>query len=778
MHILTTLLGCSILQVAVASPCMIQSLIVALAIAPQVPLNERVQNNLTPTGFFLKPLGKSVETAVAPLDMALHPNGKWLYIKAKKGLTVVDTASMKAIQELTVPGGASHTGVVTNGSSLYLSNAASQVYVGDIDFKKGTVKWARTLEIPKPKIGGEAVPAGMALANAGDSIYIVSSRGNEVIHLNSADGELFSRWETDIAPYEIALSNNEEKIYVSCWGGKKPGPGAKTAVSGGSEIEVDERGVVKSASLAIHDERTGQHVSVGTGLQPSDIAVASDGRIFVANANNDTVTEITPNLKRAKAIVVKPDFNLPPGTSPSGMTLTGDHLFVACGGNNAVGVIRIKGTSKLLGFLPTGWYPTAVSAQGDKLYVSNLKGSAKRSGASLDFAGSIQKVNLNELKSLQKHTVLVNKLNDTEAISNSGEEEEEESVEEHEEPLVPLPDRLGERTSIDHVVYIVKEGSTYDRVFGDLKQGRGNAKLTAFGRNVTPNHHALAEQFVLLDNFYRNGATGSAGLAWSLEGSASSFLERSVSRGSAGYDPLSTTSSGHIWDNALLSGRTFRNYGLFGHADTSLTRGQILDLWKAGKSNISFNQNIPIERLKRHTSNRYPGWNLHIPDALRADIFVKDVAQFKKAGYFPNLTTIYLPQNRTAGNAAGQPTPQSMVADNDAALGRCIEALSNSPYWKKMAIFVIEGSSQGGADHVDPLRSTCLIVSPFTQTGKVVKTFYNQASVLASMQRMLSLAPMNQMDGRARLMYDCFREKGNFKPYKARPSQIPMTEVN
>ena len=761
----------------------------ALAFAHQVPHKEKVSSSLTPTGEFLKPIGRSAVIPGRPVDLAVHPNGKWLYAKDNRGLVVVDVATWKVLQELPVKGGSSHTGLLVHpqGEWLFFSNAGSSVWQAKIG-PDGRVSWEGEFPLPKPKIGGEAYPTGMALADDGRTLYVCASRSNQIVKIDWWGQNPLSSFDTDIAPYDLVLSNG--KLYVSCWGGKRPSSSGKTAPSSGTAVEVTESGRLNRASVAVHDLAKGTYGSVNVGLQPSELVAAPDGRVFVANANEDTVTEISADLRRTKSHVLKPDFNLPFGSAPNALALDGNRLLVACGGNNAIGVLDIS-ASKLLGFFPTGWYPAAVQVSNGQIFIANAKGTGSRhkrpdgSMSVYDFTGTLQKVPVSALANMKAHTASVNRLNATPAIMAAMETEEEESVQAHDEPLVPLPDRPGERSSVEHVVYVIKENRTYDQVFGDIKKADGDPKLCIFGRNVTPNHHALAERFVLLDNYYCNGVNSADGHAWSTEGIATSHFERSFGGWTRSYpfgdDPISTSNAGFLWDNALRWGKTFRNYGEFNYSEPipkGATWSQILNDWKSGANQIKFSHNIGVERLRRYSKPSYPGWNMRIPDILRADIFVKDVAAYNKAGYFPNLTILYLPQDHTSGTTPGEPTPRATVADNDLALGRCVEALSKSRYWKKMAIFVIEDDPQNGFDHIDGHRSICLVISPFSQTGKVVKNFYNQTSVLASMQRMLGVPPMNQMDARAPIMYDCFVDKPNLRPYTAVSNRVPLDELN
>jgi hypothetical protein len=338
----------------------------------------------------------------------------------------------------------------------------------------------------------------------------------------------------------------------------------------------------------------------------------------------------------------------------------------------------------------------------------------------------------------------------------------------------------------DHVVYIVKENRTYDQIFGDLPQGNGDASLCMFGREVTPNHHALAEQFVLLDNYYCNGVLSADGHAWAMEGYATDYLEKSFggftrSYPFAGDDPISYAASGFIWDHVLLQGLSFRNYGEMSKCTPRPRDATFLDIFndhrsKAGK--ISFEHDIQIETLRRYSCPDSPGWNMRIPDAIRADVFLKEFAEHEQRGEWPNLVIIFLPSDHTSGTRPGNPTPRAQAADNDLAVGRIVERISQSRFWPKTCVFVIEDDPQNGFDHVDGHRSLCLVASPYTKRGEVVSKFYNQTSVLHTMSRMFGIPPMNQMVALSPLMTDCFTKKPDFQPYQCLPNQIPLDEMN
>jgi hypothetical protein len=349
---------------------------------------------------------------------------------------------------------------------------------------------------------------------------------------------------------------------------------------------------------------------------------------------------------------------------------------------------------------------------------------------------------------------------------------------------VPVPKRVGEPSLIEHVVYVLKENRTYDEVLGGLAKGNGDKRFVLFGRDVTPNHHALAEEFVLLDNFYCNGVLSADGHAWAMEGNATSYLERSFGGFTRSYpfgdDPLSYSSTGFIWDRVLAAGKSFRNFGEFNYTEPSpkATFTEIFADFKAGRKRIAMTPKIGVGRLRNYTNLKAPGWNMAIPDVWRAAVFLEEFEQWKARGSMPNLTLIYLPQDHGSGSTVGFPTPRAHMADNDLALGQIVQAISRSKFWAKTAIFVMEDDPQAGLDHVDGHRSPGYVISPYTRTGKVVSNFYNQTSMLATMLRILGAAPLNQMDARSPLMTACFVSKPNLKPYVCRTPKQALDEMN
>jgi hypothetical protein len=493
-----------------------------------------------------------------------------------------------------------------------------------------------------------------------------------------------------------------------------------------------------------------------------------------------------------ETLTVRPDPALPYGSSANALALSPDgrRLFVANGGNNAIAVVALAGgapdVSRVEGFLPTDWYPGGVATDGTNLYVANIKGLGARAQAGGATAlsvhshlGTLSKLPLPAADALGKLTAQVHEdarvpqMLRAWAQARTG------------QPPRPVPQRTGEPSPLQHVLYVIKENRTYDQIFGDLPQGNGDPALCLFGRTVTPNHHALAEQFVLLDNFYCNGVNSSDGHAWATEGNVADYLEKTLGNATRGYtwgdDPLSYSATGFIWDNVLLHGLSFRNYGEMDYAETVPAGLPWLTVYRDfvnGVNAVRFSQNVGIEPLRAYTAPHFPGWNMRIPDVLRADRFIRDLRAAETTGTWPHFTILYLPNDHTTGTSPGAPTPRAQVADNDLALGRVLDALSHSRFWSNSVTFVVEDDPQDGFDHVDGHRSLCLVVSPYTRRGAVVSEFYNQTAVLHTLERILGIPPMNQMDAQSPLMTACFTPTPDFTPYTALQNQVPLDEMN
>ncbi len=754
--------------------------------------------HLTATHQMLRPAGQTVEFAARPVDLAVAPDGRALYVKDSRGLVVIDPASWQIRQELKFSAGGSsvHGIVVTRDGSRVFATTAQDLLWEAKTTPGGRLELGRKLTVKGPGGRGYAAPAGLALSPDEKTAYVCFSRNNSLGIVDLESGQCVKEVPVGVAPYDVVLVEKGRKAFVSNWGGRHPRAGEKTAQSSDTDTLVDERGVAASGMVSVVDLESAREIAqIETGLHPSDLALSADQRrLYVANANSDTVSVMDVATHRViETIAVRPDATLPFGSAPNALSLSPDDrtLFVANGGNNAIAVVSLAaspgGVSRVAGFIPTAWYPGGVVNDGRVLYIANVKGfgsrdpQRKKTGWNSHYhLGAVSRLEIPGAATLKAYTRQVQTdarvpemLRALDRFSGG-------------RKPVPVPARLGEPSVFNHVVYIIKENRTYDQVLGDLPQGNADPSLCVFGREVTPNHHALAEEFALLDNYYCNGVLSADGHAWSVEGYATDYLEKSFggwtrSYPFAGDDPMSFAATGFIWDHVLLHGLSFRNYGEMSKTQLQPPKASFEEVWadykgKTGK--ITFTHDMQIETLRRYSCPRSPGWQMRIPDAIRADVFLEEFTGYEQRGDWPNLVIVFLPSDHTSGTRPGSPTPRAHVADNDLAVGRIVERISHSRFWPKTCIFVIEDDPQNGFDHVDGHRSICLVASPYTKRGVVVSRFYNQTSVLHTISRMFNLPPMNQMVALAPLMTECFTSTPDFRPYRCRPNQIPLDEMN
>ena len=750
--------------------------------------------HIVSTHQLLHPAGLSVEFNGRPVDLVLSPDGRTLYVKDNRGLVVIDATNWAIRQELKFSSGegSTHGIVVTrDGSRVFVGTSQDALWEAKVD-AAGKLSWGQKIVLPGPGGKGDSHPGGIALSADEKQAYVCLSRNNSLGIINLESGTLVKELPVGIAPFDVVLKSDGKTTFVSNWGGRHPKAGEKTADSSGTDTLVDGRTVAASGTVSVVDLEQGQEmIQIITGLHPSDLELSADQRtLYVANANSDTVSVVdATSLKLMDSVLVRPDPSLPFGSAPNALTLSkdGKTLFVANGGNNAVAVIKLDKKPKLEGFIPTAWYPGGLATDGTSLFVANVKGLGSRGTAkdqkgwnSRKHLGTVSKVEIPGAAALQEYTRRANADARVPQILRAWEKGGSRKR------SVPVPRRMGEPSVFEHVVYIIKENRTYDQVFGDMPQSNADPSLCVFGREVSPNHHALVEQFALLDNYYCNGVLSADGHAWATEGYATDYLEKSFGGFSrsypfAGDDPISYAATGFIWDNVLLHGLSFRNYGEMSTTEPVPKNASWLAVYEDNRTNgnsISFKHDMQIETLRRYSCAQSPGWNMRIPDSIRADVFLNEFSENEKKGEWPNLVIIYLPNDHTSGTRVGMPTPRAQVADNDLALGRIIERISKSRFWPKTCIFVNEDDPQAGFDHVDGHRSICLVVSPYTRRGAVVSKFYNQTSVLHTMERMLGLPPMNQMDSLAPLMTDCFTREPDFSTYTCLKNNIALDEMN
>jgi hypothetical protein len=513
-----------------------------------------------------------------------------------------------------------------------------------------------------------------------------------------------------------------------------------------------------------------------------------------------------------ETIACRPEARLPFGSGCNALALSPDGrtLYVANGTNNCLAVVRLAAGSSegrtlktyatasgrpvqsiVAGLIPTGWYPGAVlvSLDGKRLYVANVKGHGSLSQPrpiekgknSHDHLGSVSVIEVPDDAQLAVYTREVN-ANNRLGYSLACLEKARADAK-----PVPVPLRHGEPSVFQHVIYIIKENRTYDQVFGDMKEGNGDARLILFGEDVTPNHHALVRQFTLFDNFYCSGILSADGHSWTDSAYVTDYLEKAFGGFTRSYpddgrDPLAFAPTGFLWDNALAHAKTVRNYGEFVSEEEYVPHGttwtDLYDEHKKGTRTIPITLRFNNKALAAHSHPTYPYFPLTAPDAYRADLFLEEFRSFEKKGELPNLLYMSLPCDHTEGTTPGFPTPRAMVADNDLALGRIVEAVSHSRFWPTTCILVVEDDPQNGFDHVDGHRTVALAISPYTKRKFVDHTQYNQTGMVKTIELILGLPPMNQLDLSATPMRNCFQTEIDLTPYDCVSNQLALDEMN
>jgi YVTN family beta-propeller protein len=750
---------------------------------------------LVPSNQILRPAGFQVYLPGRPVGLALTPDGKFLLVKNKSDLDLIRLNDRTVMQSLPFEkSGASFTGICLSpdGSHVYVTDAEDRICVAERD-KKNIMQWGDPIMLPGSPDGGSPVPGGVVINERGDKLLVTLSRNNTLAVVDLA-GKSVTEIPVGIAPYGVILKSGT-KAYVSNWGGRRPEQGEPTYNSSGSQVLVDsETGVANSGSVSVVDlEKKAEVKSIRTGLHPSGIALSNDGNIlYVACANSDIISVInTETDEVTDTISVHKKGEMLFGSSPNELALSpdGKYLYVANGTDNAVCVIETGPPAKINGFIPTGWYPGSIilNKTGKIMYVANTKGTGSRNQLpnrkgynSHDHQGSVSIIPVPGNRELEKMTETVEQNNTWAEMSKA------KYAASGSRKKVPVPVSPDQTSVFKHVVYIIKENRTYDQVFGDMPQGDGDTNLVQFGREVTPNHHLLAETFGLLDNFYCSGVLSADGHQWTDEAYVTDYLEKSFGDFTRSYpydgdDALAYSATGFIWDNVLRHGLTFRDYGEFVNAVIEPKGSGFIDIYKdftEGTNRIKIEATANLETLKPYLCKTFIGFPNTVSDVYRASEFIKELKEFERNSNFPNFIIMLLPNDHTSGTRPGMPRPRSAVADNDLALGQIVEAISGSKFWKETCILVTEDDPQAGLDHVDGHRTVGLVISPYSKKGQVVSTYYSQINMVRTIENILGLPPMNQLDRTAEPMVDCFTTKPDFTPYKALKNNIPLDDLN
>jgi YVTN family beta-propeller protein len=652
-----------------------------------------------------------------------------------------------------------------------------------------------------PKINGQSpLPGQIVYSPDGKTVYVAVNGNNTVMSLDPTTGTVKNTWNVGIAPRELAFVGS--KLYVSNEGGRLAQPGDQTINSYGTQVPANTYlGTSTTGTVSVIDTSNPAATvgSIGVGLHPTALYVAGNA-VFVANTNSDTVSVIDSTKDAVvQTIATQPWLTSQVGYEPTSIALTQDnHLLVTLGRANAVAVYRYTGKPQepvsFIGLLPTDYFPSEIATVGNSIVITNTRGIDAR-GPDLVFSkgpgtapatghgthgttASLTRFTLPSDRDIAKSTSTVFAQNGW--TFNSVAQASGRSPK-----AVPVPTKLGDPSTIKHVFVLVKENRTYDQVYGDMPQGNGDASLAQFGAKVTPNQHALAKQFGLYDNTYDIGTNSAEGHNWLMQGDDPEYTESSAGEYTRSYDTeddvLGHQRSGFLWTAVESAGKTARNFGEFNQFETKPAAATWQKYYCVAKNvdaggnpgqltdpSIRQDTESPIPSLNAITNHDYPKFDTDIPDLYRYEIWKQDFETNGPAA----LNMFWLSSDHTGGT----PDPEAQVADGDLAVGKIVDEISHSKYWKDSAIFVVEDDSQDGADHVDGHRAPIQIISPWAQHGKVDSTYYSQITMVRTIEQILGAQPLNQKLAAATPMYGAFTNKPNYTPFNTLPNQVPLTE--
>jgi YVTN family beta-propeller protein len=731
---------------------------------------------LLPNGWSIAPAGRHVYVGDLPMNVVPSRDGRYLVISSsgwdQPALVIFDTKTLQVVSRAAMD----HTwlGLVwhPDGSRLFASGSSENSIVEfGWDAGRLTQKSSISLGQPERHPGGDRIEnagfvAGLAISPDGHKLYATQLYGQMVRLIDLDQRRILATAQLPAEPYTCILSPDGRTLFVSLWGGGKILMFDVATLEARGEIEV------------------GEH--------PNAMQLSRDGtRLFVACANTNAVWVVDIASRSAtEQISIALGAQAPVGSTPNGLALSPDGLtmLIANADNNSVTVVDVSkpGWSVVEGFIPVGWYPTGVlfDRDGSRFFVLDGKGLAgaanprgpQPGGARFQgqytgnmFQGAVSVVPTPNAAALQRYSMQVRELtpySDTHRLEPA------------DAPRVsPIPRRVGDGSPIKHVFYIIRENRTYDQVFGDLPKANGDPSLTLFGDAVTPNAHALATTFTTFDNFYVDAEVSYDGHAFSMGAYATDFVEKMwpanygrkeglyLSEGGykmrSPYGNIASPPQGYLWDYAKRAGVSVRSYGEF---------GAWAEKWGEVKATVP-----GLDGLV-HPS--YPPFDLSIPDAKRVDVWLEEFHRFEQQGGLPQLSIIRLGNDHTSGTSPAYPTPRSMVAENDVALGRVVEAITRSQFWRESAIFVLEDDAQNGPDHVDAHRSVLVAVSPFSRRGAVDSTLYTTSGVLRTIELILGIQPMSQYDAAATPMYNAFQPTPALAAFTHLPARVPLDEKN
>lgn len=732
----------------------------------------------------VRPWRMRAEITGRPVDLAVDPTGSFAAVLNGNNVVTIDLASGKELSR-----------VATKTNS----------YLG-IRFRPGTREiWAseatRTgpdalLRIPyaahgemgkleRMELKGHPIPAGLAFSSDGKRLFAALHHANEILVVNAETKAEVARWGTDLAPFSLALAADGTRLFVSNRGGPRRAD-APQALSGAVPLPVDAAGSVLAGSVQVFDTAAGTAKSYATGRAPAGIALSPDGEtLVVPNSHDDSISIFDTKTMAASVISIGGTGHLP-GILPNSAAFRADgqRMYVACGGENAVAVYeRKKGGWQLAGKIPTGWFPTAVQVDPKgTLQIASVKGLG------------------NDEREPGQHNsrvfegILSSVPDPAPAQLHAGARETELAAKPRFTPNGGVKNLA--KLGIEHVFFLIKENRTYDQVFSDIPKGNRDEKLLMYGREVTPNHHALAEKYVLLDNFYSSGAISFEGHQWLMMGFVSDHTERALQAAPRGYawnmgDSLTVSPAGFFWQDQRRP-ISVRLLGPVSEPATPGPDGLMKDInetqmlkwseywahYQAGTWRQVIGARCVVPALRPIFDEKFPPSSMKVPDQIRAAAFAERLDAWEKSGTTPNLTIVTMTSDHTEGRNPAAPRPRSMVADNDLALGKIVEKISHSKVWAKSLILVVEDDAQDGVDHVSGRRTVALAIGPHIRRGALDSNYYTHLNLVRTMQDILGLTPRTSFLANARAMNSVFMVEANADTYTAITPTVKLDDMN
>ena len=736
-------------------------LTIAFAQSPGKYKIENGEKILLPNGWSLSPVGKALQLGDLPLNIQISPNHKLLAVtnngQSTQSVQLIDANSDVILDEHAIRRAWYGLQFSSDSKSLYVSGGNDNIIliypianqkIGNADTIRLGKKWPNKIS-----------PTGIAVDDKNGILYTVTKENNSLYVVDLKTKNITKKLDLGSEAYSCVLSPDKKILYISLWGKSK---------------------------VAIFDcEQQKITDSITVENNPNEILLNKKGTLLhVANAGNNSVSVInTKNNKVVEVIVASLYPTTLTGSTTNGLALSDDEktLYIANADNNCLAVFDVSktGNSVSKGFIPTGWYPTSVKSYKNKIWVTNGKGFS-----SLPNPNGPQPVSKNDDSGYQKSPTLKKDVQyigglfkgtlsiitepspdllakySQKVYANSPFKDEKIIIDAND----PIQKMLVKGGPIKHVFYIIKENRTYDQILGDVKAGNGDSSLCLFPERITPNIHALANKFVLIDNFYVDAEVSADGHNWSMAAYANDYVEKTwpISYGGRGgtYDyegsrKIAYPKDGFIWDYCKRAGVSYRTYGEFTDGKTA-----------------------SIKSLENHFCKGYAGFDLNVKDTTRFNVWRKDFDQLLAQNKVPQFNTLRFGNDHTSGQKIGAINPTAAVADNDLAVGLFVDYLSHSPIWKESIIFVLEDDAQNGPDHIDAHRSPILVISPYIKRKEVIHTMYSTSGALRTMELILGLPPMSQYDASAKPMFDCFTSTPDFTPYVHKISNVNLDGRN